>query len=50
MNSHLLPMIKSIWVIRVVFRFAFHRNCLVSLREVKVAVDGVDIKSQLTGV
>lgn len=48
--QHLLPVVKSVWVIRVVLRLTLHRSCSVTLREVKVWVDSVDIQNQLAGV
>lgn len=49
-DSHLLPVVKSIWMVRVVLWFTFHRSSLVSLRQVKTGVNRVDIQSQLAGV
>lgn len=49
-NSHLLPVVESVWVVRVVLRLILHRSCSVTLGEVKVGVDTVDIQNQLARV
>lgn len=49
-NSYLLPVVESLWVVRVVLRIIFHCHCSVALREVQVGVDTVDLQKQLTGV
>lgn len=49
-SPNLLPVVKPIWVIRIVFRLTFHCSCSVSLGEVKVPVDGVHIQSQLVSI
>lgn len=49
-NAHLLPVVKSIWVVRVVLGLILHRSCSVPLREVKVAMDTVDIHDHLARV
>lgn len=44
-NSHLLPVVKSVWVVRVVLGLTLHCSCSVTLREVKAGVDTVDIQN-----
>lgn len=48
--SHLLPVVESLWVLRVVLGLTLHRSCSVTLREVKAGMDTVDIQNQLASV
>ena len=49
-NSHLLPVVESLWVLRVVPGLTLHRGCSVALREVKAGMDTVDIQNQLASI
>lgn len=49
-KPHLLPVVKSVRVVRVVLGFILHRGSSVTLRQVKVGVNSVDIQNQLTSI